>query len=155
MLLQECIYSYVLKINGNVASGVRLVLTLWESISTAKEQNHKAKHDIIFFHWSISVNTPGWVALSLFLNFKFHFILFWFFLLFVPFCPIWPTNIVLLQVLCNGFRNVFLSKNRSPNQIRWTPLRGSLSKNLLCLYCPIHIWAQRSCLSFIPFPRSS
>jgi hypothetical protein len=29
MLLQECIYSYiVLKINGNVASGVRLVLML-------------------------------------------------------------------------------------------------------------------------------
>jgi hypothetical protein len=49
--------------------------------------------------------------------------------------------VVLLQVLCNGLRSVFLSKNRSPNQNRWTPLKGSLSKYLLRLSRPIHTWA--------------
>jgi hypothetical protein len=61
------------------------------------------------------------VALSPFFN------LFWFFLLFGPFCLIWPTNLVLLQVLCNRLlQSVFLSKNRSPNQNRWDPIEGQL-----------------------------
>lgn len=95
MLLQECIYSYILKIDGNVAPGVRLVLTLWESNSTAK-------HDIIFFDRSIGIDTSGWVALSLFL--VLWVALFFFVLVLLLFlihsAPFGPPNVVLLQVLC-------------------------------------------------------
>jgi hypothetical protein len=75
MLLQECVYSYVLKIDGNVASRVRLVLTLWESKLQEQKESRitQAKHDdTILLDPSVSTLLGGWPCLY-FLIFKFVF----------------------------------------------------------------------------------